>query len=324
MRKTAVAIWLAIACASSVSAQRPKYTVAYASSKGIFVMRDTTRQLTEDLFALVSERSWSPDATRLLFYTYRRTKADDILAGKYDVALHFPIYVMDADGSKQQRLLDFPVLPDATWSPDGKKILFTSAYREPPAIGVYIVDPAARTLIRLSDRGMWPSWSPDGSRVLFVSGVTVNVVDATGANLRSVARLPVRVASPVWSPDGKKIAFVSSGWWTMNPDGSELTRVSASPTTAVRFSPDGKRIVVTAQGGSYVANIDGTNVYPIRETRGRILDATFAPDGRRIIYRVHVGLQDVLTAVNIDGTDPQTIAENIGERIVFAVAPKMR
>jgi len=326
MRKPDVFAWCAVVVCLAVpaAAQQKKYTIAVASAKGIFVMTDSVKQLTNDANVIISERSWSPGGSRLLFYTFRRTKSDELLGYKYDIPFHFPIYAVDADGSNPVRLADVTVLPDASWSPDGKRIVFTSAYEEPPVVGVHVLDVATKKIKRIADRGMAATWSPDGARVLYVSGVTVNVVDADGTNAKSLARLGARVSSPVWSADGKQIAFVSNGWWTMNADGSQLTQRSRLATTAVRYSPDGTKILVVAQGASYVLDSNGSKSHGIQETRGRILDAAFSPDSRRVIYRVHVGLADAVMSVSTDGTDIRTLNDNIGEHTMIAVSPRVR
>ena len=98
---------------------------------GIFSMNsDTTRSkiLVADKMAQVRFASWSPDGERIAFYTIRG-QDEDILK-KYRMTNEYLLYVMDATGENQKRLLDFPVM-DFGWAPDSRRLFFISAYESP-------------------------------------------------------------------------------------------------------------------------------------------------------------------------------------------------
>jgi TolB protein len=70
------------------------------------------RRLTSRI-AAINLPSWSPDGRKIVFVSARDGNLE--------------IYVMNADGSKQQNLTRHPGRDsDAEWSPDGKKIAFTT------------------------------------------------------------------------------------------------------------------------------------------------------------------------------------------------------
>src|SRR5215208_1588423 len=141
--------------------------------------------------------------------------------------------------------VDLPTFPKnyyATWSPDGKRIAFTSDRRGSVDIFVMNADGTQqRPLLRTRDAEWWPAWSPDGKRLAFVSdrdGPYAQIYSLDLATGRQI-RLTYADASdyqPAWSRDGR-IAF--------------RRRVYAEATDDM-----------TSQ--IYVMNADGTGIHPMR------------------------------------------------------------
>lgn len=315
----AALLWSSIAAAQD-------YNIAFVmSGKGIYVMNargSVVRRLTDDGNALLTERSWSPDGRKILFFAFR--KDDAAIGEKTNLPFHFPLYVTDADGSHQHRLLDVPMLPDAMWSPDGKKILFTSAYQSRPSTAIYVVDVDSGKPTRLTDIGHneSASWSPDGKQIIFSSGGEIYVMNADGTNRTQLTKLGMRARGATFSPDGQSIAFVGDGWFLMDANGAHKKRVSQLATTHVTWSADGKHLLVSAGGGAYVSNADGSGDKSLPSGYGPILDPAFSPDGRKVIFRAHDKSGDKIYTVNADGNDLRTLNDHAGERTLFAVPPR--
>src|SRR5262249_49379172 len=180
---------------------------------GIYAMNGDgsgVKQLTADDLALLTDGAWSPDGQHILFCAMRKTgmrlgvhgvewpAGDEQMLSKYPIEVHFPPSVMDADGANQKRLLDFPVVFGARWSPDGKRIVFSSAYEDPQRrhSAVYVLDVATRQMTRVSpiagaDLSAFPAWSPDGMRVAFTCGVPpqpreICTVNTDGSGMRQL------------------------------------------------------------------------------------------------------------------------------------------
>ena len=100
------------------------------------------------------------------------------------------------------------------WSPDGRRIAYSSDEDGVPRIFVMDADGSNRT--RISDTwGEYPAWSPDGTRIAFESmmgGTTlfgdpaydVIVMDADGTDAVNLTDSPDSTDTyPTWSPDGE-------------------------------------------------------------------------------------------------------------------------
>ena len=110
---------------------------------------------------------------------------------------------------------------EPSWSPDGKRIAFTSLRDGDPGIYVMDVDGRHPTRLTQSSNIDWLSaWSPDGAWIAFLSGPSlegrraasvhndVYIVQPDGGGLRRLTNDGL-VGTMAWSPDGRSIAFVS-------------------------------------------------------------------------------------------------------------------
>ena len=256
--------------------------------------------------------SWSPDGTRIVFMSDR-----DGHVPKGDVLPTFEIYVMDADGGNQQNLTNDPshdMYP--AWSPDGKRIAFTS-YRDGhvhaihgrPTAEIYVMDadggnPQHLTNDLNDDR--YPSWSPDGKRIVFsserdghfigefeITSSEIYLMDADGGNQQKLTENRKNDFSPSWSPDGKRIAFssdrkgdfVNSEIYVMDADGGNQQKLTENRDWdyAPSWSPDGKRIAFSSDGDNkqadiYVMDADGGNPQNLtNHLRNDVSPAWFVP-----------------------------------------------
>jgi Tol biopolymer transport system component len=145
--------------------------------------------------------------------------------------------VVEVDTGRITRVLDskYALIPGASWSPDGKQIVFIGYIDEPRTAAELVVVPADATpaapdgplpaaeVRRVLVRGWigWhPNWSPDGKLITFVhwemiEGVRVQTNYVVAADGKGQ---PVKLKNQDagsrnvevdWSPDGKTIVFGS-------------------------------------------------------------------------------------------------------------------
>jgi Tol biopolymer transport system component len=201
---------------------------------------------------------WSPDGSRIAFYSNR--------SGKYE------IWSVKPDGSDLKRLTDLPERPTRypIWSPDGKRLLFSS----PRDTGI-LIDPdvpwGEQTPESLppypSERREFvpQDWSPDGGMLVGYlqsrSGVRSGIATYSLAT-RGFEEILDFGSAPVWLPDGRRILFQALG-----PDRA------GDPSS---YEPEFKLFVVDRITKEFreILNLAGESID----------SPSLSPDGRKLLF----------------------------------------
>jgi TolB protein len=254
------------------------------------------------------------------------------------------------DGLEVKRLTSDPGRDVyAGWSPDGKRIVFSS---DNNGRGLFLMDADGGNRKRLTsgpDEGA--TWSPDGKTIVFTHYIERFVtqllairvddvvegrraVPADDQDAPDLARQKLTDgttydAGAAWSPDGKMIAFDSNrsgnGWrvYLMDADGKNVRDLSQSDNPRANvfpaWSPDGKRIAYSDWAPNqtlqiFVIDVDGKNKKQLTKEGIFNTYVAWSPDGKKLAYMSYLTAKSKgsLVIMNPDGTQAKIIGPDQG------------
>ncbi|HTV16802.1 MAG TPA: winged helix-turn-helix domain-containing protein [Acidobacteriaceae bacterium] len=205
----------------------------------------STLQLPDEL-AAPSLGSISPDGSRLLLRNHLATAPEQVL------------WVVSTTGGTARRIPGI-LAHDATWMPDGQRILYASGD------DLYIArDNGSEThkFATLPGRAFWLRWSPDGTKLrltlLNSETHTSELWEVAGDGSGAHVLLPNWTSAPAaeccgsWSDDGRYYVFQSardgnSNIWAIEEHGGLFGR--AQPPIPVTNGPLDYQAPITERGG---------------------------------------------------------------------------
>jgi serine/threonine protein kinase/Tol biopolymer transport system component len=231
-------------CDVSPDGQWIAFDVAAAQEDLFLVRADGTglRRITNDP-AKDRVPRWSPDGSRILFYTNRN--------GVYQA------WTIHPDGSSPEQLTQVPspglVFP--LWSPDGRRLCATAVSKGSAFLDLTLpMEQRLPKLLRPVRDGVGlfvTAWSPDGKRLAgndpSGSGIGIFTLD-TGL----YEKLTENGWGPVWLQDNRTLLYLDRGNVlavdsTTRKVSDVLTKSARSPYGALCVSRDGRSLYVTRE-----------------------------------------------------------------------------
>ncbi len=278
---------------------------------------------------------WSPDGERIAYISFDPGTGD------------MTIRVMAADGTAGTDLTpagsrDFFVTNP--WSPDGKEILFISDRSGSYDLWVMNADGTGPVQVTNGTnvvpwlhgpRGYEAEWSPDGRMIAYTSCLFggADIREATADEHGGRASMNINLS------EIRREADI----WVVNSDGSGGRGLTSSGDALMpRWHPEGDRIAYLSRASGTavirVMNVDGSGGLQITPDGEDVLQFSWSPDGREILYAAltHDPASDNVSfgvrIVNADGSNMRRLtSENIdstpiwspdGEKIAFYSASR--
>jgi TolB protein len=287
-RRVADEIVLRFTGRRGVAATQIAFTSDQGGNKEVYVMeamdgsrrRRVTSNKQINLFP-----TWSPDASRLAYVSYRAGIAD--------------LWMLGRGSDKGGRLLN---LPSNMQNLEKWRVVFGPARNEVTYVmhkdnntDIFVSEIGGSAMRRMTNHraiDVSPSWSPDGTRMVFMSDRSgtpqIYIHDVATGQERRITYKGDYNASPSWSPTGEWIVYSARTGlenmdvYVIDPDSLYSypvvvhERVDQDPS----WSPDGRKIVFASDRRGkrdiYTVDLDGNNLNRLTSEFGSCTGASWA------------------------------------------------
>src|SRR5690554_1571922 len=288
-----------------------------------------------DVFALewATDPQISPDGTQVVY----RRNGFDIMKDNANGNL----WIVNSDGTSHRKLTSREVSESqASWSPTGDRIVFSSTTDEGSEIYMYWT--ATGQIAKISQLEKSPSsltWSPDGKWIAF----TMFIAEKPPV----VAKLPEKPKGAKWAESARitdRLKHEADGSGYMEPGFTHVFIIPAEGGTArqltsdnyshrgnLSFSPDGKEIYFSSNrfedweyrfrnSEVYKVHVDTKQITALTSQDGPDHSPQVSPDGKTVAYlgfedRVQDHQNTLLHLMNSDGSNKRTISSSFDNSI---------
>lgn len=240
------------------------------------------------------------------------------------------IFLVPAHGGRVVRVTDNDAYGDEvnaydpSWSPDGRRILFSEIACDGCRPEIHVVRATAhrgkKWLGRAIGYGLFPRWAPNGKLVAFVGPAGgIYVMSSDGSHRRLVAKGGFSEDGPSWSPDSRQLVFsqqqTATRWrmYAVRIDGSHLRPLTSGSVPAVdpAWSPNGRKIAFAQQRGRwhiYTLSLAGGRRTRVSSIRTSDSFPSWSPDGRRLAVVRQLRSSTAVFTIGADGRGVRRIS----------------
>jgi serine/threonine-protein kinase len=189
------------------------------------------------------------------------------------------IWIYDLAGSAQPLRLTFQdhnLFP--IWSPDGKRIVFSSRANSDQILSIPADGSATKPERVIADQNpaVPRDWSPDGAVILFQEMRQLHLLHLNEGKARRWLQTPFAESDGRFSPDGQWLAYTSD----QSGSAEVWVRPFPGPGAPVRVSPDGGHDAVWSHDGKELFYRNGLKILVARV----VPDATFRVETPRALF----------------------------------------
>ena len=284
----------------------------------------------------------SPDGTRVVYTSCEFRPEGPHVDPKRENHYGYEIAVINLDGTRKQRLTrndsfdDYPV-----WSPDGKRIAFSSSASGPFGWGEIYTMAVDGSDVRQGVALTTPALREESEFYVAIEADGSDLEQGAATITPTLKEKTYHVAVgqvPLWSPDGKYLALLASYQgsflYVIRADGSEWTRVAGPVSTYLphlqrifmsfwtpvlpAWSPDGgflAFVMADEEGepvGVYTVRFDSTDLTQVLESQGmnwKVSHVSWSSDGSELL----VGSDSHFFIVRRDGSNVRRV--ELGSRL---------
>jgi imidazolonepropionase-like amidohydrolase/Tol biopolymer transport system component len=262
------------------------YDLASGQIRSLWDGLDRDQQETWAIFGVYPDFDWTPDGKAIVIWAKGKLWKVDVATGN-QTEIPFSVDVEQIVAKALRfhpeiagETFDIKVVRWPQMTADGRKVIFQ-------ALGyLYSYDFGTRERRRLTNQSDHFEFSPrlsrDGKNIIFTTwndrtGGTVQLMDVTGRNVRTVVDRPGHYASAALSPDNRKVVY--------HRVGGDSFRGS----------------LWNEEPGIYLLDLDGDRTPHLLTRDGR--QPQFSKDGRRIYLLSNESEQAALISVDLLGSD---------------------